>query len=69
MVPGIFGAVVFSGVVMAGGQPAGWAEWPRFAAALVAFGVALKTRGNLLVTVVSGMAAPHGLPWLTSLVK
>lgn len=69
MVPGIFGAIVFSGVVMAGGQAAGWAEWPRYAAALAAFGVALKTRGNLLMTVVCGMAALHGFPWLVSMVK
>jgi branched-subunit amino acid transport protein len=66
MVPAIFGAIVFSGVVMVGGQVAGMDQWPRYAAAAIAFGVAVKTKGNLLVTVMVGMAALHGLPYLTS---
>ncbi len=66
MVPGIFGAIVFSGVMMVGGHVAGLEQWPRYAAAAIAFGVALKTRGNLLLTLMAGMAALHALPWLTT---
>ena len=66
MVPAIFGAIVFSGVMMVGGQIAGLNQWPRYAAAAIAFTVALRTRGNLLLTVVAGMAALHLLPFLAS---
>jgi branched-subunit amino acid transport protein len=69
MVPAIFGAIVFSSVVMVAGQATGLTEWPRYAAALVAFVVARQTGGNMLVTVSAGMAALHGLPWLISLAK
>ena len=68
MVPAIFGAIVFSGVAIVGGQVAGLEQWPRYAAAAVAFAVALRTRGNLLLTVITGMAALHLLPYLASLV-
>lgn len=64
MVPAIFAAIVFSGVIMVGGEVAGWAHWPRYAAALLGFAAALLTRGNMLVTLAVGMAALHGLPWL-----
>lgn len=66
MVPAIFAAIVFSGVMMVGGQVAGAAYWPRYAAALIALIAAMATRGNLPVTVVVGMAALHGLPWLVA---
>ena len=67
MVPAIFTAIVCSGVALVavqvvgqvGGhtsmQLAGLAYWPRYAAALVALAVALRTQGNLLATVVAGM--------------
>ena len=64
MVPAIFAAIVFSGVIMVGGEAAGWAYWPRYAAALLGFAAALLTRGNMLVTLAVGMAALHGLPGL-----
>lgn len=64
MVPAIFAAIVFSGVVMVGGEVAGWAYWPRYAAAVIAFVAAVMSRGNMLVTLGVGMAALHGLPWL-----
>jgi branched-subunit amino acid transport protein len=66
MVPAIFAAIVFSGVMMVSGQVAGMAYWPRYAAALIAFIAAIATRGNMLVTVGVGMAALHGLPWLAT---
>lgn len=64
MVPAIFAAIVFSSVAMVGGEIAGWAHWPRYVAALLAFGAAIYSRGNMLVTLGVGMAALHGLPWL-----
>ena len=68
MVPAIFAAIVCSGVAIVMGQTgpqvAGLAYWPRYAAAVVAFAVALRTKGNLMATVIAGMAALHGLPWL-----
>ena len=64
MVPAIFAAIVFSGVVMVGGQVAGPDQWPRYAAAFIALVAAIAARGNMLVTVVVGMVALHGLPWL-----
>ena len=67
MVPAIFGAIIFSGVVMLDGQVAGLDHWPRYAAAAIAFAVALRTHGNLLLTVMAGMAALHVLPFLASL--
>lgn len=66
MVPAIFAAIVFSGVAMVGGEVAGWAYWPRYAAAFIAFVAAVMSRGNMLVTLGVGMAALHGLPWLLS---
>ncbi len=66
MVPAIFAAIVCSGVVMVGGKIAGWAYWPRYVAALVGLGFALKTNGNIIWTVSSGMACLHGLTWLAS---
>lgn len=64
MVPAIFAAIVLGGVVMVGGQVADLAYWPRYAAAAVAFIVAVASRGSMLGTVAAGMAALHGLPWL-----
>ena len=68
MVPAIFAAIVFGGVVMVGGQVAGLSQWPRYAAALVALIAAVASRGSMLVTVTLGMTALHGLPWLVSMV-
>jgi branched-subunit amino acid transport protein len=68
MVPAIFGAIVFSGVAMVGGHLAGLDHWPRYAAAAIAFAVALGTKGNLLLTVLTGMAALHLLPFLAGLI-
>ena len=67
MVPAIFAAIVFSSVAMVKGEVAGWAHWPRYAAALIGLTAALLTRGNMLVTLGVGMAALHGLPWLAGL--
>ena len=64
MVPAIFAAIVFSGVAMVGGEVAGLAHWPRYAAAVVALVAAMLSRGNMLVTLGVGMATLHGLPWL-----
>lgn len=64
MVPAIFAAIVFSGVAMVGGEVAGLAHWPRYAAALAAVIAAALTRGHMLVTLGVGMAVLHGLPWL-----
>ena len=66
MVPAIFAAIVCSGVVMHGGKIAGFEHWPRYLAALFGFGVALKTNGNIVWTVVGGMGALHGLTWLAT---
>ena len=67
MVPAIFAAIVFSSVFMLGGQLAGVDQWPRYVAALLAFGAAVMSRGNMLVTLGVGMACLHGLPWLVGL--
>ena len=67
MVPAIFAAIVFSSVFMVGGQLAGVDQWPRYVAALLAFGAAVLSRGNMLVTLGVGMACLHGLPWLVGL--
>lgn len=71
MVPAIFAAIVFSGVAIVngslGGEVAGWADWPRYAAACIAFAAAILSRGNMLVTLAVGMACLHGLPWLAGL--
>lgn len=64
MVPAIFASIVFSSLVMVGGEVAGWAYWPRYAAASIGLVAAILSRGNMLVTVLVGMAALHGLPWL-----
>ena len=64
MVPAIFAAIVFSGVAMVGGEVAGWAHWPRYAAAVIGLIAAIATRGNMLITLGAGLAALHGLPWL-----
>ena len=67
MIPAIFAAIVFSGVAMVGGEVAGWAQWPRYAAAVAGLMAALLTRGNMLATLGVGLAALHGLPWLAGL--
>jgi branched-subunit amino acid transport protein len=64
MVPAIFAAIVFSGVAMVGGEVAGMAYWPRYAAAFAALMAAMLSRGNMMVTLGVGMLTLHGLPWL-----
>ncbi len=59
IVPAIFAAIVASGVAISAGQIGGWALWPRYAAAVVALLVALRCKGNVLLTVLSGMLALH----------
>ena len=66
MVPAIFAAIVCSGAVMVGGHVAGPEHWPRYAAAGVGLVTAVLSRGGMLITVLVGMAALHGLPWLAS---
>lgn len=61
IVPAIFAAIVASGVAISGGQFGGWASWPRYVAAAIALAVALRFKGNILMTVVTGMAALHAL--------
>jgi branched-subunit amino acid transport protein len=60
IVPAIFAAIVASGVAISAGQFGGWALWPRYCAAVVALLIALRFKGNILITVISGMAALHG---------
>jgi branched-subunit amino acid transport protein len=60
VVPAIFAAIVASGVAISGGQFGGWPLWPRYAASIVALLFALRFKGNILYTVISGMAALHG---------
>ena len=71
MVPAIFAAIVCSGVVMVTGPNnlngpyiGGLDNWPRYAAAAVALVAALASKGNMLITLGTGMAALHGLPWV-----
>ncbi len=68
MVPAIFAAIVCSGVVMVygpnGPHIGGLDNWPRYASAGVALLAALASKGNMLITLGTGMAALHGLPWL-----
>ena len=64
MVPAIFASIVFSSLVMVGGEVAGWTYWPRYAAGSIGLVAAVLSRGNMLITVLAGMAALHGLPWL-----
>ncbi len=59
IVPAIFAAIVATGLFISAGQFDGLALWPRYAAAAVAFAVALKTQGNILATVGVGMLALH----------
>ncbi len=61
IVPAIFAAIVASCVAIVGGEVAGPTHWPRFAAAAFALGVAVRYKGDILITVSSGMAALHGL--------
>jgi branched-subunit amino acid transport protein len=61
MVPAIFAAIVTSGVAIAAGQFAGMANWPRYVAAAIAFIVARYSKGNLFLTVATGMLALHVL--------
>jgi hypothetical protein len=35
--------------------------WPRYAAALIALAIAIRFKGNILITVSVGMAALHAL--------
>lgn len=65
IVPAIFAAIVASGVAISNGQFGGWASmvqlWPRYAAALIALAIAIRFKGNILITVSVGMAALHAL--------
>jgi branched-subunit amino acid transport protein len=61
IVPAIFAAIVATGLFISAGQFGGLALWPRYAAAAVAFAVAVKTQGNILATVSVGMLALHVL--------
>jgi branched-subunit amino acid transport protein len=61
IVPAIFAAIVASGVAIAAGQFGGWALWPRYAAAVIALLIALRFKGNILITVISGMLALHAM--------
>ncbi len=61
LVPAIFAAIVASGLAISAGQFGGWQLWPRYVAACVAFAVALRSNGNMLLTVICGMAALHGV--------
>lgn len=61
IVPAIFAAIVASGVAMSNGQFGGWVLWPKFGAALIALAIALRFKGNILITVIVGMAALHAL--------
>ena len=67
MVPASFAAIVLGGVITVGGQVAGLDQWPRYVAALLGFGAAALSRGNMLVTLGFGMACLHGLLWLVDL--
>ena len=60
IVPAILAAIVASGVAISAGQFGGWVLWPRYAASLVALVFALRYKGNILITVISGMLALHG---------
>jgi branched-subunit amino acid transport protein len=67
MVPAIFGAIVFSGIVMLNAEVASLVtHWPRYAGAAVALCVAVATRGSVSLTVLAGMVALHGLPWVVN---
>lgn len=66
MVPAIFAAIVASGVAIAAGQFGGLALWPRYLAAGVAMAVALRSNGNIMLTVISGMLALHAFTALRS---
>jgi branched-subunit amino acid transport protein len=59
IVPAIFAAIVASGVAISAGQFGGWALWPRYVAAAIALAFAVRFKGNILVTVISGMTALH----------
>lgn len=61
IVPAIFAAIVASGVAISNGQFGGWALWPKYGAATIALAVALRFKGNILITVISGMVALHSL--------
>ncbi len=61
IVPAIFAAIVASGVAISAGEFGGWALWPRYGAAAIALALALRFKGNVLITVITGMAALHGL--------
>jgi branched-subunit amino acid transport protein len=68
IVPAIFAAIVAGGLFISGGQFGGWALWPRYVAAALAFWVALRTQGNVLLTVIAGMSALHLLVWIQKVV-
>ncbi|MBS7806417.1 AzlD domain-containing protein [Variovorax sp. PCZ-1] len=59
IVPAIFAAIVASGVAISNGQFGGWALWPKYGAAAIALAFALRFKGNILVTVITGMLALH----------
>lgn len=61
IVPAIFAAIVASGVSISAGSFGGWTLWPRYAAAFIALLVAIRFKGNIMITVITGMAAMHAL--------
>lgn len=61
IVPAIFAAIVASGVAITAGQFGGWTLWPKYGAAVIALAAALRFKGNIMITVITGMAALHGL--------
>lgn len=67
MVPAIFAAIIFTGVVMVSGQTVGLTHWPRYAAAALAFIAAIQTKGHIVITVTTGMFFLHFLPWVVNL--
>jgi branched-subunit amino acid transport protein len=64
LVPGIFAAIVATGLFMHSGHFGGLSQWSRYAAALVAFAVALRTNGHILPTVLIGMLTLHAFLWI-----
>lgn len=61
IVPAIFAAIVASGVAISAGAFGGLVLWPRYGAVVIALLVAIRFKGNIMLTVISGMAALHAL--------
>jgi branched-subunit amino acid transport protein len=61
IVPAIFAAIVASGVAISNGHFGGLTLWPRYLAAVIALLIALRFKGNILLTVAGGMLALHAM--------